>query len=334
MSASASTVAPITIAIHTAGSNGRAAMIADVRREFNRRPRHLPTRYVYDERGCQLFDRITELPEYYPTRAETEILEARSAEIMARLRPTSLVELGAGSCTKTRHLVRAGRALGCLDHMVPLDISESAVRQSAGTLLEEFPGLHVYGVVGEFGSHLRGIPRLGRQLVMFLGSTIGNLEREERLAFLSGARGLLDEEDAFLLGVDLAKERAVLEAAYNDAQGVTAEFNRNLLHALNRELDADFDVPAFDHVAFFSPERSRVEMHLRSGRPQRVRIPAAGIEAELGEGEMIQTEISVKFTPDQVRSELATAGLELRAWFTDRQSRFGLALARPRKESV
>lgn len=330
MSALASTtMAPVTIAIHTVGRDGRATMIADVQREFGQRPRRLPTRYFYDERGCELFDRITELPEYYPTGAESEILEEQAPAIMARLRPTSLVELGAGSCTKTRHLVRAGREVGSLEYMVPLDIAESAVRQAADSLVDEFPGLQVFGVVGEFGSHLSGVPRLGSQLVMFLGSTIGNLDRDERLSFLRDVRALLEEDDAFLLGVDLAKDRVTLEAAYNDLQGVTAEFNLNLLHVLNRELDADFDLAAFEHLAFFSAERGRIEMHLRSLRPQTVRIPAAGIVADLDRGETIRTEISVKFTPDQVRSELAEAGMELDTWLTDRRGRFGLALARP-----
>jgi L-histidine N-alpha-methyltransferase len=321
--------APLTLAIHTVGLDRRQAMVEDVTRGLRVRPRRLPSQYFYDERGSELFEQITELPEYYLTRAERAALDAHGREIVAATRPESMVELGAGSCSKTRVLLSAGRSLECLRSFVAFDISEAAVSSSARELVRDYPGLTVYGLVGEFGAHLDRIPRMGRQLVLFLGSTIGNFDDVERVSFLTSIRAIMAADDHLLLGVDLVKDRETLEAAYNDAQGVTAEFNRNLLCVLNRELGADFEVGCFAHVSRYSEERSRIETDLRSLRRQRVRIPAAGLELEFEEGELVRTEISAKFTRESTEEMLAAAGLRSVDWFTDPEDRFGLVLAAP-----
>lgn len=322
--------APITLALHNIGVDSRRVMADEVRAGLLRTPKHLPSRYFYDARGSELFDAITELPEYYVTRAETEILQRRGAEIIERARPESIVELGAGSCTKTPILLETALGLGTLRSFVPFDISEAAVREAAETLVLRWPGLNLYGIVGDFESHLEAIPRLGRQLVMFLGSTMGNFGEDERRRFLAGVRALLQagpEPDLFLLGVDLVKDEASLNAAYNDAQGVTAAFNRNVLHVLNRELGANFDPDAFDHVAFYDPAAQRVEMHLQSRERQTVDIPGADVRIALAPHECIHTETSNKFTEQTTAALLEQAQLRLVDWFTDDQQRFGLALA-------
>ena len=319
--------APITLALHNIGVDSRRVMAEEVRAGLSRTPRQLPSRYFYDARGSELFDAITELPEYYVTRAETEILQQHGAEIVERARPESIVELGAGSCTKTPILLETALSLGTLHSFVPFDISEAAVREAAETLVLRWPGLNLYGIVGDFESHLGAIPRLGRQLVMFLGSTMGNFGEDERRRFLGQVRALLQESDLFLLGVDLVKDEASLNAAYNDAQGVTAAFNRNVLHVLNRELGANFDPDAFDHVAFYDPAAQRVEMHLQSRERQTVDIPGAGVHITLAPHECIHTETSNKFTKETTAACLEQAGMRLVDWYTDDRQRFGLALA-------
>jgi L-histidine N-alpha-methyltransferase len=321
--------APITLALHTVGMDARRAVGEEVRDGLTSRPKRLPSRCFYDERGSRLFDAITELPEYYLTRTEADLLDRHAREIVQLIRPEALVELGAGTCTKTRLLIQAGRALGCLRQFVPFDISESVIREASQDLVLRFPGLHVYGLIGDFGAHLASIPRLGRQLVVFLGSTIGNFEPAGRRALLRRVRALIQPDDRFLLGVDLVKDVGELQAAYNDSQGVTAEFNLNLLTALNHELDADFDVDGFEHVAFFDATRSRIEMHLRSRRRQTVRLPALDMVVTFAEGELVRTEISTKFTRASVSDCLAEAGMRLERWFTDPAGRFALALAAP-----
>jgi L-histidine Nalpha-methyltransferase len=303
-------------------------MAADVRTGLARRPRELPCRYFYDARGSALFEEITRLPEYYPTRAEAAILEARSAEVIELTRPEVVVELGAGSCAKTRLLIEAGLE-DDLTRFVPFDISSAAVEEAVRELASGFDGLRVHGMVGDFRDQLGTIPRLGRQLVLFLGSTIGNFEEAERRAFLAAVRSLLAPGDHFLLGVDLVKPEPVLHAAYNDSLGITAEFNLNLLHVLNRELEADFEPDLYEHVAFYSSEQQRVEMHLRATRAQVVRIPGAGLTVSLADGERVRTEISAKFTRESAGAALADAGMRLRRWFTDPDCQFGLALAEP-----
>jgi L-histidine N-alpha-methyltransferase len=319
--------APITLAIHSIGSEERQSVVEDVRRGLRATPKRLPTRCLYDARGCELFDAITELPEYYQTRTEAKILEASGSEVVERVRPEAIVELGAGSCTKTPILIDAALARGELRHFVPFDISEGAVREAAGALVQRYPGLSIYGLVGDFTSHLAGIPRLGRQLVAFLGGTIGNLEPPERAAFLGTVRALLAPGDAFLLGIDLVKDETVLNAAYNDRAGVTAAFNLNILHVLNNELGADFDLGGFEHVARYEAGEERVEMHLRSRRDQTVRLPALGFDVRFAAGEEIRTEVSAKFTRASIEASLVAADLQLAGWYTDPDRLFGMALA-------
>jgi L-histidine Nalpha-methyltransferase len=319
--------APITLAIHSIGSEDRENMIDEVREGLLGTPKRLPSRCFYDARGCELFDAITELPEYYQTRTESQILTDRASDIVHRVCPEAIVELGAGSCTKTPILLDAAVATGSLRHFLPFDISEGAVREAAGKLLERYPALSIYGLVGDFTTHLEGIPRLGRQLIMFLGGTIGNLEPTEWAVFLGRVRELLAPGDAFLLGIDLVKDEAALHAAYNDAAGVTAEFNRNILNVLNRELGADFDVAEFEHVAFYDPKNERIEMRLRAGPAQTVRLPALGLEIYLDPGEEIRTELSAKFTRASIDACLQAADMRLAEWYTDPQQRFGLVLA-------
>lgn len=322
------TLAPITIAIHTFGRDAREDLVADVRAGLAARPRSLPPRWFYDERGSELFEAITELPEYYQTRTEASILAASAADVVAAVRPESLVELGAGSAQKTRILIEAGLRdrLACFS---PFDISESFLQHTARQVATDYPGLSVYAVVGDFAAHLDQVPRHGRQLVVFLGSTIGNLDVEPRGAFLRGVRRLLQPGDAFLLGVDLVKPETELVAAYDDAAGVTAEFNLNVLRVLNRELGADFDVARFEHVARFDRERSRIEMHLRSRRAQRVAIPGADMTVDFEAGELLLTEISVKFTREEIERDLCEAGLLPARWYTDPAGRFALSLSTP-----
>jgi L-histidine Nalpha-methyltransferase len=325
--------APITLALHNIGVDSRRVMADEVRAGLQRTPKRLPSRYFYDARGSELFDAITELPEYYVTRAETEILQEHGREIVQRARPESIVELGAGSCTKTPILLETGLELQTLHSFVPFDISEAAVREAAETIVLRYPSLSLYGLVGDFETHLVAIPRLGRQLVLFLGSTMGNFGEDERQRFLSGVRQLLQdgpEPDLFLLGVDLVKDEASLHAAYNDSAGVTAAFNRNVLHVLNRELGANFNPDAFDHVAFYDPTAQRVEMHLQSRERQTVDIPGADLTVTLAPHECIHTETSNKFTRETTATCLEQAGMQLVDWYTDAQTRFGLALAAPR----
>jgi L-histidine N-alpha-methyltransferase len=322
-------LAPLTVAVHSVRRSARDELAADVRLGLSEPPRWLPPRWFYDEEGSRLFDLITELPEYYQTRTETRILHTNAAAIAAAARPEALVELGAGSCSKTRVLIDACRARGDLRIFTPFDVSDNVVWRTAHELVDEYPGLTVYGLVGDFTSHLGFIPRLGRRLVIFLGSTIGNLEGDERRAFLDEVRALLDPGDTFLCGFDLVKDHAELVAAYDDSAGVTAAFNRNVLQVVNRELGADFAVDTYSHVALYDSERQRIEMHLRTDRPQTVHIPGADLRIDLAAGETIRTEISAKFTRATVEALLVDASMQLEEWFTDPAERFALALASP-----
>jgi L-histidine N-alpha-methyltransferase len=322
-------LAPLTLAVHTVGRSARSELIADVQAGLAATPKWLPPRWFYDEHGSQLFDRITELPEYYQTRTETRILHDCAQTVAAAVRPESLVELGAGSCAKTRVLLDAARAEGSLTTFVPFDVSDAALSHAAHGLLDDYPWLRVYGLVGDFAAHLSYIPRLGRRLVAFLGSTIGNLDGAERRRFLTDVRGLLAPGDAFLIGLDIVKDRDELVAAYDDSAGVTADFNRNVLRVINRELDASFDVDAFDHVALWNQDESRIEMHLRALRDMEVDIPLAGMRVPFAQGETVRTEISCKFTRASGEAMLAEAAMRVVQWHTDPQQRFALALALP-----
>jgi L-histidine N-alpha-methyltransferase len=294
--------------------------------------KELPPKHFYDARGCELFDRITELPEYYQTRAERSILEAQATAIVAETGAAELVELGSGTATKTRVLLDAMAAAGQLRRYVPFDVAESVVRESAEALVEEYPGLRVHGVIGDFERHLDRIPppTVGEpRIVALLGGTIGNFAPGSRRRMLRDIATLLGPDDRLLLGTDLVKDPAVLEAAYDDSAGVTAEFNRNVLHVLNRELDADFPLGEFEHVAFFDRRNEWIEMRLRARSACAVRVQQLGLHVELTAGEEIRTEISAKFTPERVAEDFAAAGLRLAGWHTDELGRFALSLAAP-----
>ena len=306
----------------------------DVRAGLTRELKELPPKYFYDSRGSELFDRITSLPEYYPSRAEREILNRRAPEIVSETDARELVELGSGTASKTRALLYAMAGAGSLRRYVPFDVDESVVERCAHELVELYPGLAVHGVVGDFERDLGHIPAGERRLLAFLGGTIGNLYPAERAAFLARLRRLMGASDRLLIGTDLVKDRHVLEAAYNDSQGVTAEFNRNVLRVVNEGLDADFEPEAFEHVAFFDAPAARIEMRLRSLRDQHVSVPGAGVELDLAEGEEIRTEISSKFTPERIASELEAAGLDLKRLFFDDDDLFSLALAAPDANSL
>lgn len=301
-----------------------AALRADVLDGLTRTPKTLPPKWFYDARGSELFERITELPEYYPTRAEREILVGRAGEIASASGARTLVELGSGSSDKTRHLLDA---MPDLHTYVPVDVSESALRQAGEALVAERPGLNVHALIADFTAGLELPETPGPRLVAFLGGTIGNLVPVERAAFLAAVRALLSPGDALLLGTDLVKDEAVLVAAYDDAAGVTAEFNKNVLNVVDRELGADFDPDDFDHVALWNAECEWIEMRLRCRVGQTVKIPALDLAVDFGVGEEMRTEVSAKFRKEGVRGELAAAGMELTHWWTDEEGRFAVSLS-------
>jgi L-histidine Nalpha-methyltransferase len=320
----------IRIDSHLDGSEERS-LAEDVLDGLTRPFKELPPKHFYDARGAELFDRICELPEYYPTRAERAILEERSEEIAELTGAVELVELGSGTAAKTRVLLDALAAAGTLERYVPVDVTESMVRDSAEALTGEYPGLRVHGVIGDFERHLDLLPAAcGPRIVAFLGGTIGNFPPGSRRRFLRAIARLLGPEDHLLMGTDLVKDPRVLQAAYDDAQGVTAEFNRNVLSVLNRELDADFDPDDFDHVALFDPQHEWIEMRLRARREHTALVRALDLEVHFRAGEELRTEISAKFTPERVEGDLSAAGLELVRWLTDPEEFFALSLSRPR----
>jgi L-histidine N-alpha-methyltransferase len=305
------------------------ALRADARAGLTATPKTLPPKWFYDERGSELFEKITLLPEYYPTRAERSILAAVAPEIAAATGASALVELGSGSSEKTRLLLDALREAGSLRSYVPVDVSESALVGAAHRVLASYPGLTVDAVVSDFEARL-GLPVPdGPRLVAFLGSTIGNLLPPERAAFLARLRAGLGDGDALLLGTDLVKDPAVLLDAYDDAAGVTAAFNKNVLSVLNAELGADFDPDAFDHMAVWDPQAEWIEMRLRSAEDQVVQLPGIGLTVRFEAGEQMRTEVSAKFRQAGVAAELAAAGFAMRSWWTDPKSRFALSLSVP-----
>ena len=298
----------------------------EIRAGLRRPQKELPSKLFYDERGSELFERITELPEYYLTRAEQALLSERMPGWVARHRPRALVELGAGNAAKTRTILDAMRAEGCARLYVPVDISADFLERTAEALREEYPGLEIRPVAADFTRRIDLGETLARPaLLTILGSTIGNFDPPEATALLRRVRGAMAPGDHFLLGVDLRKEVTVLEAAYNDAAGVTAEFNLNLLEVLNREFGADFDPTAFEHRAVYNRDLHCIEMHLVSRREQRAEIPGAG-EFTLAEGETIRTEISCKHDRESVETLFAGAGLRTEEWIEDAGGRFALAV--------
>ncbi|MFD7756324.1 L-histidine N(alpha)-methyltransferase [Streptomyces sp. NPDC059757] len=301
-----------------------AALRADVLHGLTRHPKTLPPKWFYDAHGSELFEEITRLPEYYPTRAEREILVARAPEIAAASGAKTLIELGSGSSEKTRHLLDA---LPGLHSYLPVDVSESALRGAAEALLVERPDLSVHALIADFTGELVLPDTPGPRLVAFLGGTIGNLLPDERAVFLKSVRSLLSPGDALLLGTDLVKDEEVLVAAYDDAAGVTAAFNKNVLTVVDRELGADFDPADFDHVALWDRRQEWIEMRLRARRALTVKIPALDLVVPFEAGEGLRTEVSAKFRKEGIRGELATAGLRLTQWWTDSADRFALSLA-------
>lgn len=306
-----------------------AQMAADVRSGLGLDPKVLPPKYFYDAHGSVLFDRITRLPEYYPTRAERSILVERADEIASITGAETLAELGAGTSEKTRLILSALRRRGTLRRFVPFDVDPAVLKDAGAAVAEDFPDIDVEPVVGDFELHLGHLPRHPRRLLAFLGSTIGNLNASHRADFFAQVRRTLGPGDAFLLGTDLVKSPERLVAAYDDAQGVTAEFNKNVLAVLNRDLAADFDPEAFEHLAVWDAEQEWIEMRLVSGRAQLVRIADLDLEIGFVGGEQMRTEISAKFRREGVAAELAAAGLRLEHWWTDADGDFALSLSVP-----
>jgi len=292
--------------------------------------KELPPKHFYDARGAELFDRICELPEYYPTRTERSILQDHAEQLAGATGAAELVELGSGTAAKTRVLLDALHGAGTLRRYIPVDVTEQMVRSCAEELTAEYPGLRVHGVIGDFERHLDRVPAPeGPRLVVFLGGTIGNFPPGSRRRFLRKIARLLGTEDHLLMGTDLVKDPEVLTQAYDDAEGVTAEFNRNLLMVLNRELQADFDPEDFEHIALFDREHEWIEMRLRARRAHTTTVADLGLSVRFEQGEEMRTEISAKFTRDRVRDDLAAAGLELSSWLTDPDELFALSLSRP-----
>ncbi len=300
---------------------------ADVIDGLSRTPKELPPKWFYDERGSDLFDQITRLDEYYPTEAEREILDREARSIAALTQASMFIELGSGTSDKTRVVLDALAESGSLETFVPFDVSEATLRTAAHDIAQRMPGLRVHAIVGDFEHHLALLPRGGRRLVALFGSTIGNFAPAPRAEFLADIAAQLEPGDAFLLGTDLVKDSDRLVAAYDDRSGVTAQFNKNVLAVINRRLDADFDLEAFDHVARFDEDTEWIEMVLRSSRDQLVTIPDLDLVVSFERGEEMRTEISAKFRPEGVAAELASAGFDLAQLWTDRAGDYGLSLS-------
>ncbi|OFJ53495.1 L-histidine N(alpha)-methyltransferase [Mycolicibacterium grossiae] len=319
----------ITLSNYLAADAAAHALRRDVQSGLTGTPKSLPPKWFYDATGSDLFDQITRLPEYYPTRAEAEILVTHAADVVAASGADTLVELGSGTSEKTRILLTAMRDAGSLRRFVPFDVDGSVLEAAGGAVAAEYPGVDVDAVCGDFEEHLGKIPTDGRRLVIFLGSTIGNLTAAPRAEFLASLAATLAPGDALLLGTDLVKDPARLVRAYDDAAGVTARFNLNVLSVVNRELGADFDASAFEHVARWNADEERIEMWLRARTAQRVRVAALDLDVDFAAGEEMLTEVSCKFRPEGVRSQLAAAGLTVTQWWTDEAGDFGLSLSTP-----
>jgi len=302
-------------------------MLQDVLSGFLKTPKELPPKYFYDERGAELFDAICDTPEYYPTRAEASILEQHAVDIIALSGADTLVELGSGAARKTRMLLDALAATTESPVFAPIDISGEMLIRSSRALLDDYPTLRIDGAIADYDAGITVVPRAGKRLIAFLGSTIGNFRQPDAVAFFRAMAETMDAADHVLIGFDLAKPAGVLNAAYNDAAGVTAEFNLNVLRVLNRVLDADFDVAQFVHHARYHEAAGQIEMYLESRQAQRVRIGALNKQFEFGAGERIRTEISRKFTRPQINAMFSGAGLAERHWYQDSEGRFALVVA-------
>jgi L-histidine N-alpha-methyltransferase len=315
------------VEVHLTDDDLQAALRADVAAGLASVPKELPPKWFYDDRGSELFEAITELAEYYPTRCERAVLDEQATTIARLSGADTLVELGSGTSAKTRLLLDAMAADGRLRRFVPFDVSEATLRRAAAALAADYPSVEVHAVVGDFDHHLGAIPGGGRRMVAFLGGTIGNLRPKPRARFLAEVSAGMAPGDSLLLGTDLVKDPDRLRAAYDDAAGVTAEFNRNVLCVVNRHLGADFDVDRFAHVARFDPDEEWIEMWLRSTAEQRVNVDALELTASFGDGEEMRTEISAKFRRAGVEEELGDADLSLARWWTDAAGDFAVSLS-------
>jgi L-histidine N-alpha-methyltransferase len=317
------------VEVHLTPADRATQLADDVRTGLTATPKDLPPKWFYDATGSILFDEITRLPEYYPTRTERAILTAHADEIAAVTGADTLVELGSGTSEKTRLLLAALAGAGLLRRFVPFDVDESVLRRASAAVGAEYPEIEVAAVVGDFERHLAHIPAVGRRLVAFLGGTIGNLRPAGRAAFLGELRATMADGDALLLGTDLVKDPGRLVAAYDDSAGVTAAFNRNMLAVVNRELDGDLDLRGFAHVAAWDAQNEWIEMRLRSVRKQKAYLGALDLTVEFDADEQMRTEISAKFRRVGVEAELAAAGLTLTHWWTDPADDFALSLSTP-----
>jgi len=321
----------LTITSHVHPDDGRRALRHDVSKGLAERPRRLPPKWFYDDLGSDLFDQITRLDEYYPTEAERDALGAAAGDLVALSGADTVVELGSGSSDKTTTVLDAFAAAGRLERYVPFDVSESALRAAAATIAERYPGVTIDAVVGDFDHHLGVIPDGGSRLLLFLGGTVGNYPPGPRRTLLASIADTLAPGDHLLLGTDLVKDPARLVAAYDDAEGITAEFNQNVLRVINRELDADFDVDAFEHVARWNAQAEWIEMRLRSTSAQRVSIAELDEVHDFADGEEILTEVSAKFRPAGIAAELHAAGFDLVSTWTDPAGDFAITLSRRRR---
>ncbi|MGE5694286.1 MAG: L-histidine N(alpha)-methyltransferase [Candidatus Sericytochromatia bacterium] len=317
----------VMLANHLEADSANRALRRDVDQGLRRTPKSLPPKWFYDDVGSGLFDQITRLAEYYPTRAEAAILRAQAAAIAEAANADTLVELGSGTSEKTRLLLDALHRRGTLRRFIPFDVDAGVLQKAGAAIVAEYPGIEVDAVCGDFEQHLAEIPSGGARLIAFLGSTIGNLTVGPRASFLAALSAAMQPGDSLLLGTDLVKDVDRLVRAYDDSAGITAAFNRNVLAVVNRELDADFDLETFEHVARWNDAEERIEMWLRSTQAQRVHVGALGLDADFESGEEMLTEVSCKFRRETVTAELAGAGLRLTHWWTDPDGDFGLSLA-------
>ncbi len=321
--------ASLSVAVHLGPDDMASELRHDARRGLLASPKALPPKWFYDELGSLLFEAITRLPEYYPSRRERQILDEHAVDVASLTGADTLVELGSGTSEKTRSLLEALCGAGTLRRFVPFDVSEVTLRQAGAVIADSFPGVEVMAVVGDFERHLGAMPSGGRRLVAFLGGTIGNLPPQQRRTFLAEVANTLEPGEALLLGTDLVKDSARLEAAYDDPTGVTAAFNRNVLGVLNRQLGADFVLRRFDHVARWDADHQCMEMRLRSRGEQCVAVAAVDLHVDFADGEEMRTEVSAKFQRAGVEAELAAAGLEVWRWWTDPAGDFALSLSSP-----
>jgi L-histidine Nalpha-methyltransferase len=318
-----------TIDVHLSPEDARKQMLADALQGLQGEEKSIPPVWFYDERGSRLFEEITQLPEYYPTRAERALLETYASSIAELSKADTLVELGAGACEKTRVLLSALQETGLLSRYVPFDVSDEFLRGAAATLAEEFDSLDIHVVIGDFHHHLAEIPSEGRRMIAFLGGTIGNLNPSQRARFLFDLNCTMSSDDSVLIGTDLVKDRDRLVAAYDDAAGVTADFNRNVLHVLNEQLGGDFDPDHFRHVALWNEDEQWIEMRLRADEASEVSLTEAGITVRFDQNEDLLTEISAKFTPERVEHELSEAGFVVEGMWGAEDGEFLLTLAHP-----